>query len=155
MVIRIGNENDIGSLIILYKEFFSLHNVFQRDDYEIEKYLIELMTQNELIVYDDNGEIKSAMFLDNFGQDLKGNHKLWKFKHFAFNDEDAGSELLNYAENKIIELSITSKIELTISKNEKHILFYEFRKYKKEGTLKNHYRWGEDCLILGKSLKNK
>ena len=153
MNITEAQESDYDKLIELFRNFFTTHNIFQQSDEEIISYLKEQSEENKLIIYEENNEIKAACFLVNFGQNKEGTHKLWKFRHFAFTSEEAGSKLLEEAENKIKEESETSKIELTIAENEEGINFYKSKGYVQEAELKNHYRQGETCFILSKSLK--
>lgn len=152
MAIRTVEEKDFEKLVELYKSFFKTHNKFQQLNEKIVSYLKEQSKENDLIVFDDNGSLRGALFLVNFGQNADGSHKLWKFRHFAFENNNVASELLKEAENKIKEQSATSKIELSIAENEEGIDFYKSNNYKEEGALSNHYRWNETCFILSKSF---
>ena len=154
MVIRTVQYQDFEKLVELYKSFFKTHNKFQQSDDQITNYLKEQSKENELIVYEDDGSIKGALFLVNVGQSADGTHKLWKFRHFAFEYEDIASQLLDEAVKRVKESSQTSKIELTISESEKGIDFYKSRGYGQEGALSNHYRWNETCFILSKSFSH-
>ena len=82
MVIRMVEERDFEKLVELYKSFFKTHNKFQQSNEEVVLYLKEQSQENELIVFDDNGSLRGALFLVNFGQNADGSHKLWKFRHF-------------------------------------------------------------------------
>ena len=146
MTIRTVQESDYPALVKLYKSFFTKHNIFQKSDEEIIDYLKQ--QKHELIVYDDN-RIKGTLFLVNF--DGNG-HKLWKFRHFAFESEEIASKLWDDAEKKVKKSSETAKIELTIAENEKSLNFFRANGYEEEGKLKNHYRFGETCFILSKSF---
>ncbi len=150
-MIRTAQEKDYEGLVKLFKKFFPVHNRFQQSNEEIISYLKEQASKNELVVYDDNG-IKGALFLVNFGQSSDKTHKLWKFRHFAFETENIGSQLLTEAEKIIKQKSKTIKIELTIAETEPGKEFYEKNNYKQEAELTNHYRFGETCFILAKSL---
>mgnify|MGYP001618150650 CR=1 FL=1 len=152
MVIRNVKDEDFEKLVGLYKSFFTTHNRFQQADNEIVEYLKEQSQENDLIVYDEDGSLKGALYLVNSGQNTDGSHKLWKFRHFAFKSEDIASQLLVEAEKRVKESSDTSKIELTIAETEEGIDFYKSKGYKQEGALSNHYRWGEICYILSKSF---
>jgi len=155
MTIIEAQEKDYGKLVELFRKFFTTHNIFQQSDKKIIIYLKKQSEKNKLAIYEENNEIKAACFLVNFGQNKESTHKLWKFRHFAFTSEEAASKLLEEAENKIKESSETSKVELTIAENEKGIDFYKSKGYEQEAELKNHYRFGETCFILSKSLKNE
>lgn len=152
MTIRIVQEKDFVKLAELYRSFFSTHNILQKPNEQVVKYLREQSQENDLIVYDNNGSLKGALCLVNFGQNADGSHKLWKFRHFAFESEDTFYELLDYAEKRIKKASKTSKVELTVAENEKGQDLYHSKGYKKEGSLSNHYRWRETCIILSKSF---
>lgn len=151
-MIRPVQDLDYVSLVSLFKKFFPVHNQFQLPKEKVISYLKSQASQNELIVYDDKG-IKGAMFLVNFGSSADNSHKLWKFRHFAFENEDIGSKLLKEAEKIIKKKSKTVKIELTIAETEPGKEFYLSNGYKQEAALTNHYRWGETCYVLAKSLK--
>ena len=150
MVIRTVQENDYGKLAGLYASFFKTHNIFQQEQAKVVAYLQE--QKHELLVYEENGEIKGALFLVLLGQNVDGTHKLWKFRHFAFTSADIAGQLLAEAEKKVQESSKNAKIELTIAESEEGIEFYKANGYGQEGILKNHYRWGEICYILSKSF---
>ena len=152
MTIREAKEKDFENLIKLFRNFFPTHNIFQKSNEEILPYLKEQSKENKLIILEEKS-IRAALFLVNFGQNSEGSHKLWKFRHFAFGSEEEASKLLEESEKVVKNSSKTSKIELTIAKNEKGMEFYKSRGYKQEGKLENHYRLGETCFILSKSLK--
>ncbi len=152
MIIRNAQEKDFTELAELYSSFFSTHNIFLKSKKEIIKYLKEQAKENELIVNDELGTLQGALYLVNFGRNADGSHKLWKFRHFAFKSINAASRLSEEAEKKVLGKSKTAKIELTIAQTEEGIDFFKSKGYKQEGALSNHYRWGETCYILSKSL---
>ncbi len=151
-MIRDVSEADYISLVELYKNFFSKHNIFQKNNEEIISYLKEQAEKDQLLVYEEESKIKGAMYLVKTKETADGSHKVWKFRHFAFENEDIAKKLLNEGEKRIKEQSQTSKIELTIAESEPGIEFYKKNGYEQEGALKNHYRWGEICFVLGKSF---
>lgn len=153
MNIRPIHEQDYPELVQLYQKFFPTHNRFQKDEPTIISYLKEQVAKHLFLVAEEDAKIQGALFLVNFGQNQDGTHKLWKFRHFAFNNETTAAELLKAAEEKAKQAATTTKIELTIAENEKGIEFYKSHGYQEEGKLTNHYRWGEVCLVLGKSLQ--
>lgn len=150
MAIQNIQSKDYGKLVKLYKSFFKTHNIFQQPDQKVANYLKK--QEKDLIVYYDNGSLRGALFLVNSGQNADGSHKIWKFRHFAFENEEIASELLGEAEKRVRKASQTSKIELNLAETEQGINFYKSKGYKQEGTLSNHYRWGETCFILSKSF---
>ena len=129
MTIRIVQEKDFVKLVGLYRSFFSAHNIFQKQSKEIVQYLKEQSQENDLIVYEEKGSLRGALFLVNFGQNADGSHKLWKFRHFAFESEDIASQLLDEAEKRVKKASKTSKIELSIAETEKGIKFYKSKTF--------------------------
>ena len=152
MAIRNIIETDYKSLASLMKSFFSVHNQFQKPDNLVIKYLKEQAKLNELIVYDYKGAINGALYLVTLHTTLDRTHTLWKFRHFAFDSEDIGKNLLDHAEKIVKKSSRTSKIELTIAETEPGMNFYKSNGYEVEGMLSNHYRWGENTYILSKSF---
>ena len=150
MGVRNVQEGDYGVLVTLYKSFFKTHNIFQQPDKTIMEYLKQQSKENELIVYDDNESLKGALYLVNLSQN--SSHVLWKFKHVAFESETIASALLEEAEKRVKGTSTSVKIELTIAESEDGIDFYKSNGYVQEGALSNHYRKGETCFILSKSL---
>jgi ribosomal protein S18 acetylase RimI-like enzyme len=153
MSIRTVEEDDLEQISSLYKNFFKNHNVFRKGNDIITAYLMkELLEREDFLLYEEEGLIKGALILVAKGRNSDGSHKIWKFRHFAFETENIGQKLLKEAEKRVKELSKTVKIELTISETEEGIDFYKENGYEQEGSLKNHFRWGEICFMLGKSL---
>ncbi len=153
MVIRRVDEKDFKKLVSLFKAFFKTHNRFQQSEEKIIFYLKEQAAESELLICEEKNSIRGAVFLVNFGQNIDGTHKLWKWRHFAFEDEEAAALLLKEAEKRIKSFSQTAKIELTLAETERGIDFYKANGYVQEGALTNHYRWGETCFVLSKLLK--
>ena len=141
-------EEDMPEIISFLKDFFPVHNQFQKSDEEIADYLRELSAKEELIISD-----QGVMFLVKTGESSDKSHKIWKYRHFAFKSEGAASALLKEAEDRVKESSKTGKVELTLAEDEKSISFFKEQGYEEEGKLSNHYRWGETCLILSKSFE--
>ncbi len=153
MVIRTVKTKDFQQLVQLYKQFFPIHNQFQKNDTEIILYLKEQAQQNIFLILEDHQNLKGALILVLQGQNKEKTHLLWKYRHCAFASEKDAMELLTEAEKRIRKISPTAKVELTIAENEKGIKIYTKKGYIQEGKLKNHYRWGEACYILSKSFK--
>jgi hypothetical protein len=150
-MIREGRKEDFVELISLFKSFFETHTIFQNTDEVVLTHLQKEFSKNVLLVY-ENTLIKGAMFLVHCGSDATGSHKLWKFRHFAFESVGIATELLREAEKRVCEQSGTAKIELTIAENEEGIDFYKEQGYVQEARLTNHYRFGEVCFVLSKSF---
>ena len=152
MVVRTSQHKDYDALARFYTSFFPTHNRFQQPKKEVIAYLTEQAAQHELLVSEEKGTLTAALFLVNFGQSADGAHRLWKFRHFAFADEKSAAQLLAAAEKRVRAASRTATVELTIAEGESGKKFYEAHGYIEEGALKNHYRWGEMCFVLGKSF---
>ncbi|MEE9525698.1 MAG: GNAT family N-acetyltransferase [Candidatus Woesearchaeota archaeon] len=160
-MIRKIEEKDLNEVVQLLKKFFPEHNRFSKSDEEIVDYLKKLMhkpsyqnisDETPMYIYDDNG-IKGFLALVHFDGTSDGLHRIWKYKHLAFENEEIASALVDEAEKIIKRLSESVKVELTIAETEKGIDFYKSKGYEVEGTLKSHYRPDELCYILGKVLK--
>ena len=152
MPIRPVKNPDFKKLILLYSHFFKKHTIFQQSAKRIIGYLKEQAKKDTLLVYDEKGKIGGALFLVQAGQNADGTHKIWKLRHFAFENNEIALQLLKEAEKRIKKSSKTAKVEVTIAETEKRIDFYKKNGYKQEGILENHYRYGERCYILGKSF---
>ena len=148
MAISQIHKDDVSKVIPLFKEHFKTHNIFSKPDEEITVYLENLIETCPLFA----GENCALFIVKKGGND---SHGIWKFRHFAFNEDDEAVALLAFAEKYISEQLPTSKIELTIAQTEPGHDFFLKCGYTQEGALENHYRWGETCFILSKSIKNK
>jgi ribosomal protein S18 acetylase RimI-like enzyme len=73
-------------------------------------------------------------------------------RHFAFDSKKDGLILLKEAIKILKKYSKTYKLILYIAKSEKHLNFYKKSGFTKEGTLKHHFRWSEDCYIYSKYI---
>ncbi len=150
MDMRKAEEKDYGQIASLYANFFETHDIFRKTKGFVMDYLRIEAEKHELLVCVENEIVKGALFIVGLGKSQT--HKRWKFRHFAFETERIAETLLEEAERKVRELSRTAKIELTIAENEEGLDFYKKQGYSQEGMLKNHYRWGEVCFVLGKSI---
>lgn len=150
-MIRKIQEADYQQVADLYKEFFPTHNIFQEDKDIVTAYIRkESLEREDFLVYEEDGMIKGALILVLLEKSY--DHTRWRFRHFAFTSEEAAEKLLQEAEKRVKESSKTAKVELTIAESEKGMEFYKKNGYEQEAALKNHYRWGETCFILGKSF---
>jgi hypothetical protein len=145
MAVRTVTEEDFGKLIELYKEFFPTHNRFSQNEDIIKAYLHkELLEQDDFLITEGAALIVIITKCND-------THSRAKFRHFAWKNEEAATELLQEAESRVRKSAETVKIELTLSESEE-IEFYKKNGYVVEGELKDHYRAGEVCFILGKSF---
>ncbi len=141
---------DLKSLARFYKRYFKTHTVFQQPEKKVVAYLHKAVKEHTFIAVHDGRKIAGALFIVLEGKD--GTHSRWKLRHLAFIHHDVGHVLLEVAEQQVRQKSVTGKIELTLAEDEPHRQFLVKRGYKKEGVLKNHYRWNEKCYVLGKSV---
>lgn len=145
MEIRKAETKDLRNLRKLFKNFFTVHAIFTKEDKEILKYLKRL--NGEYIVAVDNGKIVGGMAIEykEYG------HKLALFKHIA--SKKADKEIIKELIKKAEEICGAKKIEIHIAEGEKIPYdFFESLGYGVEGKLKSHYRPNETCYILGKVI---
>jgi len=153
MPIRDLQEKDFSKLATLYLKFFPTHNIFQQHQDIVGAYLRkESLEREAFLVHEEKGKVTAALILVLEGKSADKSHTRWKFRHFAFSSETAGEKLLREAEKRVQKSSQTAKVELTIAESEPGAAFYKKHGYAQEGILKNHYRWGERCFVLGKSF---
>jgi len=153
MGVREYSEKDLKQLAKLYKSYFKTHTLFEQTEDKVIIHLREQVKKNPCLVFEEEEEIRGALFL--VSKNVDGAHKLWKLRHFAFTKSYIGEQLLKEAEDKAKENSKTAKIEMSIAESEDGINFLKAQGYEQEGCLKNHYRWQERCYILSKSFKNE
>ncbi|MBW3012953.1 GNAT family N-acetyltransferase [Candidatus Woesearchaeota archaeon] len=161
------NEDELKQLIPVFKKAFAKHNMFEQSKEKVFEYLKKAKKEiaqddGDVIVAVDNGKIIGGLLLvkREKGEDK---HSVWRFRHFAvlekYHGKDIRTGLIQYAESQLKEkikqgTIKTAKIELHIAENEKETPeYFKKKSYKLEGTLANHYRWGENCYVMGKSIK--
>jgi ribosomal protein S18 acetylase RimI-like enzyme len=154
MGLREASTNDIPLLISLYRSFFDLKDLFLQDDEKISNYLELQIMRNIMYVFEESGLLKGAVILVNVSNNATRTHKVWKYRHFAFDSLDIAKELLEHSESHIKNQSETSKVELIIPEHEEGLEFYRKSGYEHEAALKNHYQWDETSFVLGKSFQN-
>lgn len=148
MNIRKATKKDFEQMKELYKEAFSVHLIFTKEDSVIMDYLNNF--DGEFIVAVEGSRIIGALGISAKNYD---GHKLIRLKHIAVAEEyhrkGIGSELIKEAE----KIAGKGKIEIHVAESEKTAInFYEKNGYEVEGRLKSHYRKGETCYILGKAI---
>ncbi|MBW2993350.1 GNAT family N-acetyltransferase [Candidatus Woesearchaeota archaeon] len=149
MKIKKIKKQDLGPLIAIWKEVFSVHNIFNKSEEEILKYLKKAKGKI-LAAYEDDKIVGGcALFVCPQTKE----HNLARIKHIAvakeFQGKDIGSALLKKCERIVKK----GKVEIHVAEHEKDAVeFYEKNGYAKEGELKSHYREGEICYILGKVI---
>jgi ribosomal protein S18 acetylase RimI-like enzyme len=148
-MIRKADESDLKGLAKLYKEVFSVHNIFEKSESEIAEYLIGF---ENILVAEEDGKIVGGLVIAEKQQD--SDWKLFNFKHIAvskdFQDKGIGSALIEGAENAAGK----GKVEINVGERESgSLVFYKKMGYEQEAELKSHYRKGESCFVMGKVLE--
>ena len=167
IIIRDGSGDELLGLTKVYKSVFQKHNVFQKEDSEVRDYLrtvekIQSAVGGGFLIALLGNRLVGGVLLKRSSIDLLGKHTLWKFNHLAvakdFHNIGVGKALVKSAEDKIKALiqsgEINSaKVEIGVSDNEKEAIdFYKKIGFELEGSLRNHYRYGETVHILGKEI---
>lgn len=142
-------DNEIKQMIPIYAQAFSLHNIFKKDENFVFDYLKK--QKGEFLAALDGDKVIGGVIVHK--RELDG-HILARLRHFAvakeYRDKGVGSELLEAAEKSIGK----GKIEMHVSENESRaISFYKKNGYVIEGNLTNHYRDGEICYVMGKTIR--
>ncbi len=149
MKIKKIKKQDLGQLIAIWKEVFSLHNVFNKTDEEILKYLKK--SKGKILAAYEDGKVVGGCLLVVNAQTPE--HNLARIKHVAvakeFQGKDIGSALLKKCERIVkkgkIEIHVANAV-VGCDVTE----FYRKNGYEQEGVLKSHYRPDEACYVLGK-----
>ena len=152
MVIRKVESQDFEEMAELYSKFFATHDIFTQKVDTILSYLQNHATEHECFISKDEHTLLAVTFVVKLGESKDGSHKRWRLRHFAFRDDTAAIALLGAVEKYLTEQSKTVKIEQNLAENEKGLEFYVANGFVQEGVLMNHYRFGERCIVLGKTL---
>ena len=167
-LIKDAGNDELKDLIPIYKKVFKKHNIFERGEGEILKYLQKKNQINSekgggYILAKDGAKVIGGLLIRKAGEDKKNKHINWRYNHIAVHPEwegkGIGSALVEAADKKIKKLinggkANTSKIEIRVSENEEGSLdFYKKNGFKVEGELKSHYRYGETVYALGKEIE--
>jgi hypothetical protein len=149
MEIREAKPEELKTLASIYKQEHSGHALFQGEVSDIEDYLARLNVQY-IILTEQNNVVGGVAVL----QQLQAkDHSVFMLKHFALLKEhaDQAAFFMNSVETRLD----TGKIELHLSdKDTPDIEFFMQQGYEIEGTLSNHYKIGEKCYVLGKTIEN-
>jgi ribosomal protein S18 acetylase RimI-like enzyme len=155
MPIRNLHEADFEQLFELYRQFYKKHNIFQGFSDEVTGYLRGLARAHKFLIYEEKDIVKGAVILEKRAETKEGAHKLWRLKHLGFESDAAGTKLVEDAEQRIKEASVTAKIEVYVAESETVLGFYKKLGYRQEAALENHYRWHEACFVLSKAFESK
>ncbi len=150
--------NYIQEWIPILREELKPHNIFQKSREEILQYLLRIQKEHELFIALINRKVVGGTVLEKKDENITGDHKVWKLKHFALNKEITGEvekEILTEIEEILCKKSKSVKIQLNLSEKEsRYIELFQNYGFKKEGTLEDHYRVGEKMVIYSKLVKS-
>tara|TARA_Y100000310_G_scaffold48321_1_gene44781 strand:- start:1709 stop:2233 length:525 start_codon:yes stop_codon:yes gene_type:complete len=169
----IATIKQLKDLVPIYKKAFKKHNIFKQSDKEIFAYLKEThqkylpfgggyivsMIDDPLMKIKD--KVIGAILVAFKGIDAK-KHMRIELKHLAvepkYQSIGAATDLINISLDKLYfairnENASSAKIEVRVSDNEKSLKLFKKLGFKEEGKLKDHYRLGESCHILGFLIK--
>jgi ribosomal protein S18 acetylase RimI-like enzyme len=147
--IREAKQSELRDLAAVYRDEYSSHNIFHQEEDEVLDYL-----RNQDVTYlvcVQAGAVIGGVAIVEKKQTQR--HSLFRFKHFAvrsaFHKTGVPEALLKEAE----KAARKGKVEIHVSATETpDIEFYMANGYAIEGELSNHYRMGEKCYILAKTL---
>lgn len=144
----------LRELIPIFRDEFGPHNIFNKDEDFIINYLMGVQKQNEIMIFLNQDTVIGGTVFEKKDESVKEDHSIWKLKHFALNKgyaEDSGKAIMDEIEDRLKKKSKSLKVQVNLSENEaRAIKFFEKHGFTKEGTLKDHYRVGEDMYIYSK-----
>jgi ribosomal protein S18 acetylase RimI-like enzyme len=150
MKIKKIKKQDMGQLIKIWKEAFPVHNIFNKSDEEIKKYLRK--SKGKVIAAYENGDVAGGCLLVVCQY---AEHALARIKHVAVAKEHQGKDIGTALLRKCEKIVGKGKIEMHVAKSisgEDILEFYKKNGYELEGELKSHYRPGEICYVVGKVI---
>ncbi len=166
--IRDARSDELPFLVKIYQAAFSKHNVFQRQETEIQGYLQQTQRKNKAagggyLVALTGNKIVGALLVRQEAEDVSGKHARWKYNHLAvalpFQRKGIGTALLQAADKKVLAVMKsrkinTVKVEIGVAETEKGVAaFYIYNGFQVEGKLRSHYRHNEVVYVMGKELK--
>ncbi len=148
----------IKEFIPILKEEHKVHNIFHKPVEEVLTYLLNIQKEHELFIALIDDKVVGGCVLEKKDESMDEKHKVWKLKHLALKKEltfAQEKEILSEIEDRLKHKSPSMKIQLNLSEKEKrYIDIFKKHGYKKEGTLENHYRVGENMYIYSKLFRN-
>ncbi|MEK6874706.1 MAG: hypothetical protein AABX52_03075 [Nanoarchaeota archaeon] len=141
-------------LIPIYKKELGPHNIFQRDELFILDYFQGLQKKHELLFFLLDGKVVGGTVFEKKDESIQDGHSIWKLKHFALKSEVGRlfeQTAIKEVEDRLLQRNKSIKIQLHFSEHEKrYISLFESVGFNREGTLKDHYRVGEEMYIYTK-----
>lgn len=149
VLIREAKPEELRDLASVYRREYNPHNIFQGPEEDVLDYLSKLDVVY-LVCVEQDKVVGGVAIVE---KKEAPQHSVFRFKHFAvlkeFHDKEVPAVLLEAAEKTIGK----GKIEMHIAESETpDIEFYMAQGYAIEGELSNHYRMGEKCYVLGKTV---
>ena len=150
--------NYIREWVPILREELNPHNLFQKPEEEVLQYLLSIQKEHELFLALVDSKVIGGTVLEKKDESIKGDHQVWKFKHFAFRkglNDDVEGEIMAEIEDRLRKKSKSTKIQLNLAQTEsRYLKLFEKYGFKKEATLENHYRVGENMFIYSKLVKS-
>jgi ribosomal protein S18 acetylase RimI-like enzyme len=167
-------KNEITPLATLYRSTLKPHNMFSKDQKSVEKYIAQSQKDAKskggtfiCAYYEADTKKKEsfvgALFIAPRDESEKGTHRRFRLSHLCVHKKywgkGIGHELIIGAIDHLKHMMhhqkiSTIKLEVhSNSQKEGAQAFYASQGFVKEGTLKNHYRFGESCNVWGMLLR--
>lgn len=152
MEVRQAKKEDLKGLIEVYKEVFTVHNIFTKSEEEVLKYWEAVKAEpDDFVVVIEDGKIVAGCLV--LMRSFEG-HTLARIKHLAVAEKHKAKGIGRALIEKAEDIIGTAKIEIHVGENEKIVIpFYKKMGYKEEGVLSDHFRKGENCYVLGKYVE--
>jgi|TARA_B100001964_G_scaffold214760_1_gene252590 ribosomal protein S18 acetylase RimI-like enzyme len=173
MTIDEATMKQLKELLPVYKKIFKTHNVFEKSDKQVLQYMQKL----HKVQHAYGGGFAVAMIDDpilNIKNKVVGGicvvfkdlspkkHMRVALKHLAVDPKyvplDVERDLIKMCLDKMYfaiknDRCKSVKVEAHLAESEKTRKLFKKLGFKEEGKLKDHYRVGETCLILGNLVK--
>ena len=144
----------LKELIPICREEFGPHNIFSKDEDYIIDYLLNVQKEKEILVFLHGDKVIGGTVFEKKDESISEDHTVWKLKHFALSKglpKDVERGVMDEIEERLMKKSKSIKIQLNLSEKEERAIerFQRFG-FTLEGTLKDHYRVGENMYIYSK-----
>ncbi|MEW5897221.1 MAG: hypothetical protein AB1668_05985 [Nanoarchaeota archaeon] len=145
----------IRKFIPLLQKAFVRHNIFEKSEEEIFKYLSDVQKKDEIVLFAQNGTIMAGVVIIKVEDDNQ-KYSRWKLHHFACHKdlpEQSRLQFLAEIEKRIKQQSKKVKIEYNMAETEtEYIALFEKATFTKEATFPDRYRLGETAYKYIKFL---
>ena len=169
IAVRDMEDPDVDTLVTILQHSFTKHNIFKKPAPLVRTYITNSnITFTEkgggYIVYENQGIPEGCLLIRPIDVDVKGTHMRVNYNHLGasrgFSDEHVVCTLIEAADRKLSEYLRsqgigTAKIQINLAPDELALHpTLEKCGFTMEGTLQDHYRFGEEVVLLGKLLRN-